>query len=218
MIPKSHYGRSGSVYVNEYKGQSRSDSSNFIGWTRTCIEVKFSDKENAMQLFLVVCLLIITVPAPSSQDKLPIFKEQTIDPAVGVGYAVSVADINHDGKTDIVAVTENPDQVSGTRTRAGKNASFVEGLPKLPVCVQPLDVDNDGKVELVLGADWQPSNSRTGGTSGFSAALVISTRQWTPIKIDEEPTMHRMRVMDVDGKGRKELVCSPLQGRETKGP
>jgi hypothetical protein len=28
--------------------------------------------------------------------------------------------------------------------------------------------------------------------------------------------MHRMRVMDVEGKGRKELVCSPLHGRGTK--
>ncbi len=171
-----------------------------------------------MQLFLFVCLLIIPVTGTLFQEKLPIFKEQIIDPAVGVGYAVSVADINHDGKTDIVVVTENPDQVVWYENPGWKKRVIVEGAPKLPVCIQPLDVDNDGKVELMLGADWQPSNSRTGGTIWLLRRPSDLNRAWTPIKIDEEPTMHRMRVMDVDGRGRKELVCSPLHGRETKGP
>ncbi len=163
-------------------------------------------------------MLIVPFAATFFQEKLPRFKEQTIDPAAGVGYAVTVADINHDGRTDIVVVTENPDQVLWYENPTWKRRVILEGVPKLPVCIQPLDVDDDGKVELILGADWQPGNTKTGGTVWLLRRPTDLNQQWTPIKIDEEPTMHRMRVMDVDGKGSKELVCSPLQGRETKGP
>lgn len=170
-----------------------------------------------MLRLLFVCVVIIS-SASISQEKRLGFKEQIVDPNVGVGYAVTVADINHDGKTDIVVVTENPDQVVWYENPSWTRRIIVEGFPKLPVCIQPLDVDDDGKVELMLGADWQPGNTKTGGTVWLLQRPSDLNQPWTPIKINEEPTMHRMRVIDAEGKGRKEIVCSALQGRETKGP
>ncbi|MBW3625920.1 MAG: VCBS repeat-containing protein, partial [Armatimonadetes bacterium] len=35
------------------------------------------------------------------------FEAQTIDPAFGIGYAVTLADMNGDRRTDIVGVSEN---------------------------------------------------------------------------------------------------------------
>jgi hypothetical protein len=170
-----------------------------------------------MYRLFFVCVAIIS-SAALPQEKHANFKEQTVDPDVGVGYAVTVADINHDGKTDIVVVTENPDQVVWYENPSWTKRVIVAGMPKLPVCVQPLDVDNDGKVELILGADWQPSNTTAGGTVWLLQRPSDVRQPWTPIKLNEEPTMHRMRVIDVDGKGKKELVCAPLHGREAKGP
>jgi Aldos-2-ulose dehydratase, beta-propeller domain/FG-GAP-like repeat len=171
-----------------------------------------------MHLLLVFCVVILSFVAGISQERASSFKEQIIDPNVGVGYAVTLADINHDGRTDIIVVTENPDQVVWYENPSWTKRIILEGFPKLPVCIQPLDVDDDGKVELILGADWQPGNTKTGGTVWLLQRPGDLRKPWTPIKIDEEPTMHRMRVIDVDGKGRKELVCSPLQGRETMSP
>src|SRR4030095_4166999 len=101
-----------------------------------------------MQRLLFLCVLILSSTAAVSQEARPGFKEQVIDPNVGVCYAVTVADINHDGKTDIFGVTENPDQVVWYENPTWARRIIVEGFPKLPVSVQPLDVDNDGKVEL----------------------------------------------------------------------
>jgi hypothetical protein len=171
-----------------------------------------------MLRLLIVCVVIFSSAAVFSQEGRPSFKEQVVDPNVGVGYAVTVADINHDGKIDIVVVTENPDQVVWYENPSWTRRIIVEGLPKLPVSIQPLDVDNDGKVELILGADWQPSNTKTGGTVWLLQRPSDLSKPWNPIKIDEEPTMHRMRVIDADGKGRKELLCSPLHGRDATGP
>ncbi|MGE0884745.1 MAG: FG-GAP repeat domain-containing protein [Blastocatellales bacterium] len=170
-----------------------------------------------MLRLLLVCLVAFS-SASFSQNKWPNFKEQIVDPSVGVGYAVTVADINNDGKPDIVVVTENPDQVVWYENPAWTRRTILAGFPKLPVCIQALDVDGDGKVELLLGADWQPSNTMTGGTVWLLQRPTDLNQPWTPIKINEEPTMHRMRLIDLEGKGRKELVCSPLHGREAKGP
>lgn len=167
------------------------------------------------RLFVSVVLLSSVA---FSQNKQFSFKEQTIDPNVGVGYAVTVADINNDAKTDIVVVTENPDQVVWYENPSWTRRTIVTGFPKLPVCVQALDVDGDGKVELILGADWQPSNTATGGTVWLLQRPSDLNQPWTPIKINEEPTMHRMRLIDLEGKGRKELVCAPLHGRGNKSP
>jgi len=166
---------------------------------------------------LFICIALLSTAA-FSQTKPLSFKEQIIDPNVGVGYAMTVADINDDGKPDIVVVTENPDQVVWYENPSWTRRTIVSGFPKLPVCVQALDVDGDGKVELILGADWQPSNTASGGSVWLLQRPADLNQPWTPIKINEEPTMHRMRLIDLEGKGRKELVCSPLHGRGNKSP
>jgi FG-GAP repeat len=171
-----------------------------------------------MRQLLFLCLVLFMSGICFSQEGRPAFKEQIVDPNVGVGYAITVADINHDGKSDIVVVTGNPNQVVWYENPSWTRRAIVENFPSLPVCIQPLDVDNDGKLEFIIGADWGPTNTKTGGTVWLLQRSSDLNRPWTPIKIDEEPTMHRMRAIDADGKGRKELLCSTLHGRESVGP
>jgi len=72
-----------------------------------------------------------------------------------------------------------------------------------------MDVDGDGKTELLLGADWQPSNSKTGGSVWLLQRPADLDQPWTPIKLDEEPLMHRFRV--VNGQ----FACKTLKGRDS---
>lgn len=161
--------------------------------------------------------ILLSLVSTAFAQHIPEFKEQVVDPDAGICYAVTLADINGDGKLDIVVVTEQPDQVVWYENPTWKKHVILEKEPNLPVCIQALDVDGDGKVELILGADW-PINPKTkvSGTVWLLKRPDNLDKPWTPIKIDEEPTMHRMRVIDIDGSGRKELVCSPLHGRGTK--
>lgn len=158
--------------------------------------------------------LMVTLLAQS----LPDFKEQVVDPDAGVGYALTLADLNGDGKTDILAAVEQPDRVVWYENPSWKLRTITGEHPALPVCLQPLDVDGDGKLEIILGADW-PVNPKTkvAGTVWLLRRPADLDQPWTPIKIDEEPSMHRFRVMDADGTGKKELVCSPLHGRGARG-
>jgi hypothetical protein len=139
------------------------------------------------------------------------FRAQEIATGLGVVYAVTTADVNQDGKRDIVAINntqllwfENPGwtkHVVAEKVTARDN-----------VALAPHDVDGDGKLDFALGADWQPTNTTTGG----SLHWVGSDGRVT--EIADEPTLHRIGWADVDGDKRAELIVVPLHGRGTKGP
>jgi hypothetical protein len=170
----------------------------------------------ASKLFPILALVAaLSLPA---RGEFPAFKAQEIDPHVGnICYAVTTADVNGDGRLDAVAVAEdavywyaNP---SWERHTIIKNATERDN-----VCIQAHDIDGDGKIDFALGASWQPSNTKTGGTIQWLRRGADLDQPWTVFPIGSEPTVHRMRWGDVLGTGKKQLVVAPLQGRGTKGP
>jgi hypothetical protein len=146
------------------------------------------------------------------------FEMQELDPFVGqVCYALTVADVNTDGKPDLVALTENA--VVWFANPTWKKADIIrDKTEKDNVCIQPLDIDGDGHVDFVVGAAWRPADTRTGGTLQWLRNPGKAGGEWTVHPLGNEPTMHRLRFGDVLGTGKPQLVTAPLQGRGTKGP
>ena len=159
--------------------------------------------------------LLICVAAASAGTN---FRAQEIQRDFGVVYAVLVADINGDGKPDIVAI--NPTQVVWFENPSWEKHVILDGATRKDnVCMAAIDIDGDGKVDLALGADWHPTNTVSGGTLQWIGRDAASPKgSWKLTPIAEEPTLHRIRWGDVDGDGRPELIVAPLQGRGTKGP
>jgi hypothetical protein len=174
-------------------------------------------------------------PAPQAPDASPVraaashtpdasfpkFQTQEIDSGLSIGYAVLTADINGDRKPDIVVVDqlkvvwyENPGERPGTAAWK-KRVILGEGKSKPDnVCAAAVDVDGDGKFDLVLGAAWKPSDTTTPGTLQWLKNPGVVDKEWEmfPIPCDE-PTVHRVRAFDIDGDGKPEVVHVPLQGR-----
>jgi len=159
----------------------------------------------------LLLLLSLTLPA-FGDDTFPKFRPQNIDSNVGkVCYAVTLADIDGDSKQDIVAVTES--RVLWYQNPTWKPRVIIDGqTPRDNVCIAPLDIDRDGKVDFALGAGWTKS-----GTIHWLGRGTSLDEKWHVHSIGQERWLHRMRWADVLGKGRPQLVVSPLNATVGRG-
>lgn len=156
---------------------------------------------------IVASLLFI-----SSAIAQPDFEIIEIDPHIGdVCYAVSNADVDGDGKMDIVAISESA--AVWYRNPDWKKFTMIDGkLPRDLVCIAPHDIDRDGKVDFAIGAGW-PQN---GGSIYWIRRGDSLEEDWKVYEIGAEAWTHRMRFADVLGRGEPQLVVSPLNA--TSGP
>lgn len=164
---------------------------------------------------LTGCLLAALSLQPSAPTDVP-FRAVEVQRDWGVVYAVRVADVNADGRLDIVAI--NPSQLAWFENPSWQRHVIVDGaVPRDHVTIAAHDVDGDGRVEIALGAGWNPRNTTSGGD------LFLATRRepggrdpWVVTPIGAEPTLHRIRWAMLDGRVR--LIVTPLHGRGTAPP
>jgi hypothetical protein len=162
-------------------------------------------------------ILLAVAPAQALAIDSPRFVAQEIDPHVGnVCYAVTVADVDGNGKLDVVAVSEDA-VVWYENPRWERHEIIRGGTEKDNVCIQPHDIDGDGRVDFALGAGWRPPDTQRASTLQWLGRDGSGRWQVHPIHY-EEPSLHRLRWGDVKGTGKKQLVVAPLQGRGTRGP
>ncbi|MEX0710997.1 MAG: VCBS repeat-containing protein [Pirellulales bacterium] len=145
------------------------------------------------------------------------FRTQQIADRLGIGYAVALVDVNEDRRPDIVVVDK--DRVLWYENPSWQVHTLIQDQTRPDnVCLAPYDVDQDGKVDFALGADWGPLDTRAGGTIQWLSRGRSAGEPWQVYPIGEEPTVHRMRWADLDGDGRSELIVVPLMGRGTTRP
>ncbi|MCC7419230.1 MAG: VCBS repeat-containing protein [Planctomycetaceae bacterium] len=160
-------------------------------------------------------LLAATVGRPLAAADFPAFETRVIDPMCGnICYAVTLADVDGDGRQDIVAVTENrvlwygqPEKPDGEWK---KHVIIEDQSDRDNVCIAAHDIDGDGKVDFALGAGWTKIGTLQWLTRGKSL-----DDKWSVHFIDKEVWLHRLRFADVLGKGKPQLVISPLN--KTRG-
>src|SRR3989337_1882594 len=112
-----------------------------------------------------------------SQEPLPSFKEQTIDSAISIGYGLALGDVDGDRKPDILLADKK--QIVWYRNGDWKKFVMIENLTEHDnVCIAAQDVNGDDKVEVAVGAQWNPSETKDKEKSG-SVNFLIRPKQPT---------------------------------------
>jgi hypothetical protein len=171
-----------------------------------------------MPLRIISSAILVVLLIAAAQAQSPFnFRQEEIENQLGVGYAVSLVDVNGDKKLDIVVVDTN--RVLWYENPGWKRRIIIEDQTKRDnVCIAPADIDGDGQIDFALGADWRPSDTVNSGTIQWLRRGKTLDEKWTVYPIGTEPTVHRMRFVDFDADGRPELIVSPLHGRANRGP
>src|SRR3954468_6392596 len=150
----------------------------------------------------------------SAEPPIPTFKAVEIDSKIGIGYGITVADVDGDKKPDILLVDK--DQVVWYQNPTWKKHVIAEKLtPKDHVCIAAADIDGDGKAEIAIGAEWNPGDTENSGAVFYLIPPADRTQKWEAVKLPHEPTVHRMRWVK-NAQGKYDLVVVPLHGRGNK--
>ncbi len=168
--------------------------------------------------------LCAAIPLAHGLTAEPKFEAQTIDAKVRIGYGLVIGDVDGDGKDDILLADQS--QFVWYRNGDWKRFLMAENVnPRVGtrfrdnVCIAARDIDGDGKVEVAVGAQWNPGETTDDAKSGSVHYLVRPddpTKPWKPVRLHHEPTVHRMHWIKTGEKEFK-LIVLPLHGRGNKG-
>lgn len=147
----------------------------------------------------------------------PKFVSQTIDDNISIGYGLALGDVDGDGKPDILLADKK--QFAWYRNGDWKRFVMADNLTANDnVCIAARDLDGDGKVEVAVGAQWNPGETSDVTKSGSVHYLIRPkdpTQRWDAVELHHEPTIHRMQWVK-SGDGNFFLVVAPLHGRGNK--
>ena len=138
------------------------------------------------------------------------------------GYQVAVADVNGDGRLDILALSSEASVVEWYENPTWARHSITTRTRK-NISLAPL-LGRGGRFKgIALAADFHLDDSTQGSVwwakpSNHAGHAGHANQEWELRPIAQIPTSHRLRWADLDGDGRPELVDVPLLGPGAKAP
>ncbi len=174
---------------------------------------------------IVGLVLVAKMPAlpagaqqPPGHSSAAAFAAHTIDTGLTGGYQVVVADLNRDGKPDIIALASGLKELRWYENPSWTRHVLVSGINR-PINAAAYDVDGDGIPEIALAHEFAAVYASSPGVISIMAHQGGDpTQPWSIKDIDRLPTSHRIRFADITGDGKKVLVNFPLIGSQALAP
>ncbi len=160
----------------------------------------------------ILLLLVLAAAAFGAQ-----FTEHTIASDLKGGYQVVVADLNHDGKPDVIALASGMTELVWYENPTWERHVIAGGLSHM-INLAAWDTDGDGIPEIVLASEFANEASKSIGIVSVLHHRGDPRQPWTVKEIDRITTAHRLRWADIAGNGKKVLVNAPLTGAKAAAP
>jgi len=145
------------------------------------------------------------------------FTPHAIDSGLTGGYQVVIADLNRDGRRDIIAVATGLDELLWYDNPGWSRHVMASGINQA-INAAAYDVDNDGIPEIALAHEFSSVYTKSLGVVSILTHRGDTGGLWSVREIDRVPTSHRLRFVDIDGSGKRVLVNFPLIGSQAVEP
>jgi len=145
------------------------------------------------------------------------FAEHVIATGLKGGYQVVVADLNHDGKPDLIALASGMPELVWYENPTWERHVIAGGLARMINCVT-VPVKGDPIPEIVLASEFANQAKNSLGVVSVLRHNGDPREPWTVTEIDRYPTSHRLRTADIDGSGNRVVINQPLTGDKAEAP
>jgi FG-GAP-like repeat/FG-GAP repeat len=155
-------------------------------------------------------LVLLVLPLQAATSPIA-FVEHTIATDLRGGYQVVVADLNHDGKPDLIALASGQSELVWYENPGWQRHVVASGQSRMINCVV---IGN----EIVLASEFSNEARNSIGLVSVLRPGSDPLKPWTATEIDRLPTSHRLRVADLFGDGHPVIVNAALTGASATAP
>ena len=158
-----------------------------------------------MRRLIVLLALPLFAAAPPAT-----FTPHTLASDLRGGYQVVAADLNHDGRPDLIALASGMPELVWFENPGWQRHVLATGVTRMINCVV---VGN----EIVLAMEFNNQAKNSAGVVGVLRPGSDVTQPWTFTEIDRIPTSHRLRLAHPGG-GRTIVINAALTAADTGAP
>lgn len=155
------------------------------------------------------------IPAPPGKRSLIQWRTHEVA-KIPSGYQVAVADVNGDGRIDILALSSAKSIVEWYENPTWKPRPITSATQK-NISLAPLFHPGHSPRGLALASDFALNDS-THGNLWWLEPAVDWEQEWQLHPLGKVPASHRLRWANLDGDGRPSLVDVPLLGYGAAAP
>jgi hypothetical protein len=160
-----------------------------------------------------LCLIAITLSAAD----LPKWQESIVSNSLKMGYQLVVADLNRDGRPDLIAVDERGTELAWFENPTWERHVIIKDVPRT-INLDAFDYDGCGVPEIAMGHNFETTPEKSIGNVLILKSGPDPKQLWTAREIDRIPTVHRLRWIDLAGNGKKVLLVAPMIGNKATPP
>jgi hypothetical protein len=145
------------------------------------------------------------------------FREHTIATDLKGGYQVVAADLNKDGKPDLIALASGMTELVWFENPGWQRHVLATGISRA-INIAVSEPGPDGIPVIVLAQEFSMDPRKSPGIVSVLTHGGDPRQPWTTAEIDRLPTSHRLRWADIDGSGNKVVVNAVLAGVRATAP
>ena len=141
----------------------------------------------------------------------PAFTEHTIAGDLKGGYQVVVADLNHDGRPDLIALASGLHELLWFENPGWQRHVLATNQNRMINCVVVGD-------EIVVASEFANQAKNSIGIVSVLRPNGDPREPWTATEIDRLTTSHRLRTADIFGNGKPVVINAALTGAGAAPP